>query len=124
MAPAVLRRVGVAAGTTAGENDFTYGLLYAREQRTVEARRAEVRALPRRLRRKRQTPHPQRYNIFRRRATGSQWRRQRTWSSVFGAAAVRTAAAPALGDSNHMPSRTARGEYSDADGGCPRHAQR
>jgi CHAD domain-containing protein len=34
-----LRRFALTAGTTAGENGFTYGLLYAREQQTAEAAR-------------------------------------------------------------------------------------
>jgi CHAD domain-containing protein len=40
-----LRRLAIAAGTTAGENGFTYGLLYAREQRIAEDRRAAARTL-------------------------------------------------------------------------------
>ena len=40
-----LRRLAVTAGTTAGENGFTYGLLYAREQRVAEAARARSRKL-------------------------------------------------------------------------------
>jgi CHAD domain-containing protein len=40
-----LRRLAIAAGTTAGENGFTYGLLYAREQRIAEDSRAAARTL-------------------------------------------------------------------------------
>ena len=40
-----LRRLALTAGTTAGENGFTYGLLYAREQRTAEAARHRAREL-------------------------------------------------------------------------------
>jgi hypothetical protein len=40
-----LRRLALTAGTTAGENGFTYGLLYAREQRTAEAARRRAREL-------------------------------------------------------------------------------
>lgn len=40
VATEVLRRLAVSAGTTAGENGFTYGLLYAREQQiAAESRR-------------------------------------------------------------------------------------
>jgi hypothetical protein len=41
----VLRRFAVTAGTTAGENGFTYGLLYAREQRIAETARDQARDL-------------------------------------------------------------------------------
>lgn len=41
VATGVLRRMAVSAGTTAGENGFTYGLLYARERQVAaESRRA------------------------------------------------------------------------------------
>ena len=40
-----LRRLALTAGTTAGENGFTYGLLYAREQRTAAAARRRAREL-------------------------------------------------------------------------------
>jgi CHAD domain-containing protein len=38
-----LRRLAIAAGTSADENGFTFGLLYAREQRIAEDSRAEAR---------------------------------------------------------------------------------
>ncbi len=41
----VLRRFALTAGTTAGENGFTYGLLYAREQLIAEAARDQARDL-------------------------------------------------------------------------------
>ena len=40
-----LRRLAITAGTTAGENGFTYGLLYAREQQAAEAARNRSREL-------------------------------------------------------------------------------
>ena len=40
-----LYRLAITAGTTAGENGFTYGLLYAREQRAAEAARNRSRDL-------------------------------------------------------------------------------
>ncbi len=40
-----LRRMGLAAGTTVGENGFTYGMLYAREQQIARQCRQEVREL-------------------------------------------------------------------------------
>jgi CHAD domain-containing protein len=40
-----LRRMGVAAGTTAGENGFTYGMLYAREQQIARQCRQDARHL-------------------------------------------------------------------------------
>jgi CHAD domain-containing protein len=40
-----LRRMGTAAGTTPGENGFTFGVLYAREQRTAEDLRRRAHAL-------------------------------------------------------------------------------
>jgi CHAD domain-containing protein len=43
----VLRRFALTAGTTAGENGFTYGLLYAREQQIAEAARDQARDLVR-----------------------------------------------------------------------------
>jgi CHAD domain-containing protein len=45
VASATLRRLALAAGTTPGENGFTYGLLYAREQQAAEAARAKAREL-------------------------------------------------------------------------------
>ena len=39
VASATLRRLALTAGTTAGENGFAYGLLYAREQQAAEAAR-------------------------------------------------------------------------------------
>lgn len=45
VAEEVLRRMGVAAGTTVGENGFTFGLLFAREQRIAEECRARAREL-------------------------------------------------------------------------------
>jgi CHAD domain-containing protein len=47
IATAALRRLAAAAGTTAEENGFTYGLLYAREQRIAEDCRAAARTLRR-----------------------------------------------------------------------------
>ena len=41
----VLRRFALTAGTSAGENGFTYGLLYAREQQIADDARAQVRKL-------------------------------------------------------------------------------
>ncbi len=41
----VLRRFALTAGTTAGENGFTYGLLYAREQQIADDARAQARKL-------------------------------------------------------------------------------
>jgi CHAD domain-containing protein len=40
-----LRRMGLAAGTTPGENGFTYGMLYAREQQIARECRQKVRQL-------------------------------------------------------------------------------
>ncbi len=40
-----LRRFGLVAGTTQGENGFTYGLLFAREQQIAEAARKQARGL-------------------------------------------------------------------------------
>jgi CHAD domain-containing protein len=45
VASATLRRLALSAGTTAGENGFTYGLLFAREQRAAENARSRVREL-------------------------------------------------------------------------------
>jgi CHAD domain-containing protein len=45
VATATLRRLAVTAGTTAGENGFTYGLLYAREQQAAETARRRAREL-------------------------------------------------------------------------------
>jgi CHAD domain-containing protein len=43
VASATLRRLAITAGTTAGENGFTFGLLYAREQQAAEEARRRVR---------------------------------------------------------------------------------
>jgi CHAD domain-containing protein len=40
-----LRRMALVAGTTGGENGFTYGLLFAREQRIAEGCRRRARDL-------------------------------------------------------------------------------
>ena len=45
VASATLRRLAITAGTTAGENGFTYGLLYAREQHAAEDARRRAREL-------------------------------------------------------------------------------
>ena len=45
VASATLQRLAITAGTTAGENGFTYGLLFAREQQAAEAARKRVREL-------------------------------------------------------------------------------
>jgi CHAD domain-containing protein len=45
VASATLRRLAITAGTTTGENGFTYGLLYAREQQAAEAARIRAREL-------------------------------------------------------------------------------
>jgi CHAD domain-containing protein len=45
VASATLIRLARTAGTTVGENGFTYGLLYAREQQAAEAARGGVREL-------------------------------------------------------------------------------
>ena len=45
VASATLRRLAITAGTTAGENGFTYGLLYAREQQAAEDARRRAREL-------------------------------------------------------------------------------
>jgi CHAD domain-containing protein len=47
VASATLRRLALAAGTTPGENGFTYGLLYAREQQAAQAARRRARELVR-----------------------------------------------------------------------------
>ncbi|MEP7019616.1 MAG: CYTH and CHAD domain-containing protein [Pseudonocardiales bacterium] len=44
VAEAVLLRMGIRAGTTPGENGFTYGLIYALEQRRADQSRAGVLA--------------------------------------------------------------------------------
>jgi CHAD domain-containing protein len=44
VATATLRQLGVTAGTTEGENGFTYGLLYAREQQIARQCRQEVQS--------------------------------------------------------------------------------
>jgi CHAD domain-containing protein len=45
VAAIALRRMGVAAGTTLGENGFTYGMLYARERQIAHQCRQEARQL-------------------------------------------------------------------------------
>ncbi|MDT7766753.1 MAG: hypothetical protein QOC63_6173, partial [Mycobacterium sp.] len=45
VASAALRRMGLAAGTTVGENGFTFGLLFAREQRLADECRRRARKL-------------------------------------------------------------------------------
>lgn len=45
VADEVLRRMAVTAGTTPGENGFTYGLLYAREQQIAVQCRQALRRL-------------------------------------------------------------------------------
>ena len=45
VARAALRRMGTAAGTASGENGFTFGLLFAREQRLARDSRRDARAL-------------------------------------------------------------------------------
>jgi hypothetical protein len=38
-----LRKMAIAAGTTPGENGFTYGMLYAREQHIARRCRQDAR---------------------------------------------------------------------------------
>jgi CHAD domain-containing protein len=45
VASSTLRRLALTAGTTPGENGFTFGLLYAREQQAAETTRTRVREL-------------------------------------------------------------------------------
>ncbi|MDT5233560.1 MAG: hypothetical protein QOI39_4060, partial [Mycobacterium sp.] len=45
VARAALRRIGTSAGTAAGENGFTFGLLYAREHRLARHSRRAAHAL-------------------------------------------------------------------------------
>jgi len=45
VACAALQRMAVAAGTTVGENGFTYGMLYAREQQIARECRQDARRL-------------------------------------------------------------------------------
>ncbi len=45
VASSALRRIGTAAGNTVGENGFTFGLLYAREQHIAQQCRDNARAL-------------------------------------------------------------------------------
>jgi CHAD domain-containing protein len=45
VASAALRRMAVSAGTTAGKNGFTYGLLFSREQQIAEECRRQARNL-------------------------------------------------------------------------------
>ena len=41
----LLRRMALASGTTAGENGFTFGLLWAREQRIADDCRQQAREM-------------------------------------------------------------------------------
>lgn len=45
VAAAALRRMGLAAGTTVGENGFTFGMMYAREQHIARQCRRDARRL-------------------------------------------------------------------------------
>lgn len=45
VARSMLRQLGVAAGTTSGENGFTFGLLYAREEQLARQCRRDAAAL-------------------------------------------------------------------------------
>jgi CHAD domain-containing protein len=45
VASAAVRRMALSAGTTAGENGFTYGLLFSREQQIAEECRRQARNL-------------------------------------------------------------------------------
>ncbi|MGV0041017.1 CHAD domain-containing protein [Mycobacterium colombiense] len=45
VAAAALRRMGLAAGTTVGENGFTFGMMYAREQHIARQCRHDARRL-------------------------------------------------------------------------------
>jgi hypothetical protein len=45
VASAALSRMGLAAGTTVGENGFTFGLLFAREKRIADECRRRARKL-------------------------------------------------------------------------------
>jgi CHAD domain-containing protein len=45
VAGAALRKMAIAAGTTVGENGFTYGMLYAREQQIARQCRQQARDL-------------------------------------------------------------------------------
>jgi hypothetical protein len=45
VASAALRRMALAAGTTVGENGFTFGLLFGREQRIADECRRNARKL-------------------------------------------------------------------------------
>jgi CHAD domain-containing protein len=45
VARAALRRMGIAAGTAAGENGFTFGLLFVHEERLARDSRRDARAL-------------------------------------------------------------------------------
>jgi CHAD domain-containing protein len=47
VASTTLRRMGIAAGTTDGENGFTFGMLMARERRIAEECREQARGLTR-----------------------------------------------------------------------------
>jgi CHAD domain-containing protein len=47
VASTALRRMGIAAGTTDGENGFTFGMLMARERRIAEECREQARGLAR-----------------------------------------------------------------------------
>jgi CHAD domain-containing protein len=48
VAAEALRKMALSAGTTPGENGFTFGLLYAREQQVAQQARRDVRGLLRR----------------------------------------------------------------------------
>ncbi|MDH2444090.1 CYTH and CHAD domain-containing protein [Amnibacterium sp. CER49] len=50
VAAQLLRELGAAAGVTAGENGFTYGLLYQREQERAAAARAKAQRVARKYR--------------------------------------------------------------------------
>jgi hypothetical protein len=45
VASGALSRIALAAGTTVGENGFTFGLLFAREQRIAHECRRRARKL-------------------------------------------------------------------------------
>jgi hypothetical protein len=45
VATEALRKMTIAAGTTVGENGFTYGLLYAREQQMARHCRQKAKDL-------------------------------------------------------------------------------
>jgi hypothetical protein len=47
VASTTLRRMGIAAGTTNGENGFTFGMLMEQERRFAEECRSQARGLTR-----------------------------------------------------------------------------